>query len=177
MQELAWGSNKARIWLNELPSWDYEVTHVVEHHLPAYGMHSGGVRCVAVERVRYVAQIMYGALGATFVPEPREDLLVQVLVSTDQGQLHQGPLVARSETARLGFPNEYVKCLLNGVIQSEYTQLLGTGTLSFCRAIHGEVGSSINFFEIVSRTVVRLLCLNAVPFSDEDLLAFLQQKH
>ncbi len=175
MRELTWGWSKARIWLNESPGWNYEAARVAERHLLADGMRDGKRRCMAVEMfVPTGPMARYGGLGATFVPEQNENLRVQVLVSAEQALPFPEALAFRSETARIGFPEEYVQGLLEGVAQFEGTPELGTGTLSFCWAIHGEVGSSIQFFQRISRAVIRLLCHQKQALSDEDLLELLR---
>ena len=121
---------------------------------------------------------MYGALGATFTPEQRADLRIQILVSDNDGPLLRDTLALKSEVAHIGFPQEYTKGVIDGVMtgvrKAEYAQMLGAGTLSFCRAIHGEVGSSKKVFEMISRTVVYLLTLDVSSLSDDELLDVLR---
>lgn len=174
MREITWRLNRARIWLNELPDWSYEAALVAECQLPAHRMRNENTRYAGVEMfIPAGGMVMYGGLGAIFVPEQTENLLVQVLVSADQGKLFHGMFAVESEITYIGFPKEYSEGLLESVAQFAGTQKLGTGRLSFCRAIHGEVGSSINLFQIVSRAVIRLLCLNNQSLSDKELLELL----
>ena len=35
MRELTWKRNKAKIWFEELPDWNYKATQIVEWNLPA----------------------------------------------------------------------------------------------------------------------------------------------
>src|SRR5579883_2936746 len=121
MREISWKLNKARIWLNEFPNWDYDVAQVEEYHLPADRLRDGNLQSIAIEMLKPTGPIaMYGGLGATFVPEKRENLLVRVFVSTDQGRLCYDTLAIKGETAHIGFPQEYVRGLLEGVTKSEY---------------------------------------------------------
>jgi hypothetical protein len=87
MKELTWGESRARIWLNELPRWEYTATRVAERGLRASGLRDDTSTCLAVEMAVHIGpMIQYGALGATFLPERRNDLLVRVLVSAEPGQ-------------------------------------------------------------------------------------------
>lgn len=174
MRELTWKYNKARIWFDEFPNWKYEATQVVEYRLPTCSIQNEGLREVAVEMLIPVGPMaMYGALGATFLPEPRGDLLIQILVSSCQEQRYYSALVSESERAYIGLPKQYAKGLLESVISLEQTRMLGIGTLSFCGAIHGEIGSSAKLFQVVSSAVIRLLCLKKESLSDSELLEML----
>lgn len=174
MRELTWRFNRARIWLDELPDWKYEVAQVEEQHLPVCGRRKKGLRSAAIEMVLPVGPMaMYGALGATFLAEPGEDLRIQVLVSPNQGDLYLNTLVGKSDKVHAGLPKEYVKGLLSTVSSFQQTQLLGTGTVSFCRSLHGERGSSVRLFQMISTALIRLFCLENHSLSDGELFDLL----
>lgn len=179
MRELIWKRNKARIWFEDLPAWSYKATQIVEWNLPASHVPERRFRAAAVEMmIPSGPMAMYGALGATFTPEQRADLRIQILVSNNDGPLLRDMLALKGEVVHIGFPQEYVTGVIDGVMtgvrKAEYAQMLGAGTLSFCRAIYGEVGSSKKVFEMISRTVVYLLSLNAPSLSDDELLNLLR---
>ena len=176
MEELTWGESRARIWLNELPCWEYPATRVAERRLRASRLRDDTSTCLAVEMAVHTGPMLqYGALGATFLPERRDDLLVRVLVSAEPGQRFPVPLAGPSETARIGLPEEYIQSLLEDIAQFEELSALGTGVLSFERALYGEVGSSKRFFQRISHAVVCLLCLKQATLSDQEYVALLRQ--
>lgn len=179
MKELTWKRNKARIWFEDLPDWSYKAIQMVEWNLPTSHVSERRFCSAAVEMMIPAGPMaMYGALGATFTPERRADLRIQILVSDNDGPLLRDTLALKNEVAHIGFPQEYITGVIDGVMtgvrKAEYAQTLGAGTLSFCRAIYGEVSSSKKVFERLSRTAVRLLTLNAPSLSDDELLKLLR---
>jgi hypothetical protein len=180
MRELAWKQNKARIWLEDLPDWSYKAIQMVEWNLPTSNSNvpDRRVHGAAVEMMVHSGPMaIYGALGAIFTPEQRTDLRIQILVSDNNGPRLRDTLALKGEVAHIGFPQEYIAGVIDGVMtgvrKAKYAQMLGTGTLSFCHAIHGEVGSSKKVFEMLSWIVVRLLSLNTPTLSDDELLNLL----
>lgn len=177
MKEVTWGIRKARVWLDELPEWRCEVIETAERHVREREMLSHHSRGVAVELfVPVGGRAHYGALGATFVPQATGQLVIRVQIAANQGQLFQGALASRSELPLLGFPAEYVEGVFDDIIQFDGIQALGAGTLSFTHAVHGAVGSSIWFFQVLSHIVVRLLTMDMLSLSNEVLVELLQQE-
>ncbi len=177
MKEIIWGIRKARLWLNSLPDWTYEDIAIAERRVQELEVRGNDPRCVAVEMVVPVGgRAYYGALGATFIPQHKSRLTIQIRVSADRGRPFYGPLVNKSERSYIGFPQEYVEGFLDDMIQFEGIQELGAGTLSFTHAIHGTVGSSKWFFQVIGHIVVRLLSVDMLSLSEEELIRMFQRE-
>jgi hypothetical protein len=176
MKELAWEESRARIWFHELPHWEYPAIRVAERRLQASGRQNGTSTCLAVEMAVHTGpMIQYGALGAAFLPEHRDNLLIRVLISAEPGEPFPLPLAGRTELAHIGLPEEYIPNVLEDIAQFEELSELGTGILSFERAVYGEVGSSRRFFRRLSHAIVRLLCLKQGTLSDQGYITLLRQ--
>jgi hypothetical protein len=144
------------------------------HNLQQQVRHVETVQRVAIEMIRPGPKAHYGALGAVFVPDDTQQLCVEVSVSNDQGDIVADSLAGRIETVRKGFLEEYVIGFLDGMMQYEPLQTLGGGTLSFRYALHGEIGSSIWFFQVIGRVIINLLTHQLSSLSDEDLKEIIQ---
>ncbi len=177
MIALNWGGSKARIWLDKLPPWYYEVSEVIERHLLALNKKVIPRGHAAVElSVHTGPRVHYGGLGATFVPAHTGQLLIQVSTSADKGQLLSDSLVGKMDKVHIGLPTEYAAGVLKGVMNTDLTSSIGNGTLHFCCAVHGEIGSSPWMFQALSRIVIRLLCVDKGSALQEDMIVLLQQE-
>lgn len=172
---LSWQHNKAHVWLGELPGWEVGKAQVFEQHRDAPDMKDTDTRSAAVELlIPAGGRAYYGALGAEFVPAPVKQLVVQVPISLDEGQIIPNTLAGRLDTVYTGLPQEYLQGVLNGVMNSVEMPFLGSGTLRFCRSAHGSLGSSIKFFGILTTLVIKLLLLERQAISEEALLELIQ---
>jgi hypothetical protein len=115
-------------------------------------------------------------LGATFVSEDTGRLHVTIPLSSSDGEVVHESLAGRIDTVHSGLPAEYLDGILD-VVDSETTaQLLGAGSLRFCCAAHGELGSSPWLFRGLSRIVIQLLSMEHTPSTDEQLIEFIQEQ-
>jgi hypothetical protein len=177
MIELYWGFTKARVWLDELPNWTYEVVQTVERHQEVINSGSVERQSAAVELfLPRGGRVLYGGLGAVFTPEDTHQLVAQVLVSIDDGKQYEETLAHRVDDVHIGLPQEYVEGVFEGVLQSDETQELDAGTLRFGCAVHGQVGSSRWIFQRLSRMVVKLLRMEQDDATEENLMLVLQLK-
>jgi hypothetical protein len=113
-------------------------------------------------------------LGAEFVPAPVKQLVVQVPISLDTGQIIPDALVGRHDTVYAGLPQEYLPGVLDSAMNMVEMPFLGSGTLCFCRSAHGSLGSSIKFFGLLTTLVIKLLLLERQAISEEALLELIQ---
>ena len=175
MIELHWRLSKARIWLDTLPDWSYEIDNVIEFPREVFVGNSTGMRYVAAELFLLRGpRALYGGLGAVFVPRQTHQLIVRVSTSTAAGQIFGESLVGTLDTARVGLPNEYVPGVLEGVMNAQESQVPGPGTLTFSCAVHSELGSSLWVFRVLSRILLRLIGLDKDTVSEEDILTFIR---
>lgn len=175
MIALSWKYNKAHIWLDALPEWMLGETQVVEYAHEAAGMKYTAVRSSAIELfIPTGGRAYYGALGANFVPSVGTKLVVQIPSSLNEGKIMTDALAGRFDTVYTGLPQEYFPGIIDGMMHTAEIQSLGTGTLSFCRAAHGSLGSSIKFFDILATLVIKLLLLDRQAVSENGLLMLIQ---
>ena len=64
--------------------------------------------------------------------------------------------------------------VLHGILNTPERHLLGSGTLCFCCAASGSLGSSIKLFAILTALVIQLLLLDKDAVSEDQLLALIQ---
>jgi hypothetical protein len=162
------------VWLNEMPDWTYEVIEVNQRYLSTTKRYTETMQRLAIEMIRSGPKAHYGALGAVFIPDETQHLCIEVSVSNDQGDIVEDSLASGIDRVRKGFPEEYVIGFLDGIMQYEPLQMLGGGTLSFRYALHGEIGSSIWFFQMIGRGIINLLTHQLSLLSDEDLKEIIQ---
>src|SRR5712664_4064448 len=113
MRTLSWGFRKARIWLDELPTWDFHALEVVEQSSNVSKPGSNKSKKCAVEiYVPIGAMAYYGALGATFTPQDMGRVTVQVPISEDKGPLLDASLAGKTDEVHIGLPQEYVGDIL-----------------------------------------------------------------
>ncbi len=178
MIELHWMLSKARIWLGELPDWNYEEDILIQRVQGIAKMNVSDVQYAAVELyLPRGGRALYGGLGATFEPKSDGLFCVQVVPSLENGVLYAEALASsRMDSVHKGLPNQYVEGIFAGVAQADGHQCLGSGILRFAWATHGEIGSSLWIFQKLSRIIVRLMCLEKENISQETLLALIQEK-
>jgi hypothetical protein len=108
-------------------------------------------------------RILYGLLGAQFIPNNSGNFSIEVLVSTNTESVFQQSIAANLDKVRVGLPREYSQSVIDGVLYSldkKSLEILGSGVLRFDKAAHGEIGSSNKFFRKIAATVVQLLMLD-----------------
>ena len=159
-----------QIWLDELPEWSYEESEVAERHQQTIQVCFTEVLRAAVELfIPKGGRAYYGALGAEFVPGQQGRLLIQVPFSPSGSHPIRPSVAGRVDVVRVGLAHEYVGSVLDGVLSLNPAQLLGQGTLCFCCASYGEVGSSPWLFQRLGRIVVKLLSIDRHSVSEEEL--------
>lgn len=153
---------KARVWLDALPDWPCPPSQVVEETVPAEGSRCDGPRRAAVEWLAHTGgHFPYGLLAAEFVPQESNRLLLQTLVSADEGPCFPASLAGVTDNVRFGLIAEYAGGVMDSALEAEAALRLGSGVLRFHHTAHGEVGSSTNWFRRLTGLVVQLLCLDA----------------
>lgn len=175
MLELAWGLNKARIWLDSLPEWHFQVATEHEYHFAAPNARDFGNRCAAIELLMPAgARSHYGGLGANFEPGHNGDLEVRICAAQSSTQALQGSLADKLDTPYIGLTAEYVESVVKGVGEADAPHLLGAGSLHVCWGVHGAVGSSEWLFRVLARILTRLLALGDQSHADETMIELLQ---
>lgn len=172
---LNWKYNKARIWLEDWPDWQYKVAKVAERRHEAHDRAMSTKLHAALELFIPVGgRIHYGALGADYIHEQEEQLVIQVLTSTEEGEQVSDSLAGKLDVVRSGLPQEFAQAILENAMIVNENQLLGKGTLRFCCAAYGQVGSSSWIFGVLTRIVVKLLLLDRQSSSEEHLLELIR---
>ncbi len=180
MIALYWGgypSPKARIWLDTLPHCDDEASEVMWRQQKAQPLGSTRESGAAVELCLPTGgMIRYGLLGALFLPDGSDQLVIRVPFSKREGLPFSDSLASRLDTVWKGLPDEFAESVLHSSLNTDTIQSLGAGKLRFCCAAHGELGSSIWIFSALSRIVVKLLCIDRKVVSEENLLKLVQNE-
>lgn len=169
-KEFAFVHRKVRIWLDDLPPWEYQIAQMQERSIATKIRTSSRSRNVAVEIFRFGDSAFYAALGATFHSLASTSLVVKVCASEGQGLPIKGTLADQADTVSLGLPQEYVPAILEGATSCPNTPDIGPGIVSFCRALHGEVGSAPAIFRSASEILIRLLSQTSLNTSDEVIM-------
>jgi hypothetical protein len=142
MMQVEWGWSRARIWLQTLPNWVTEQSEVTERRLVTEAPRMSRPASAAVEIVLPGPKCRYGALGATFVPDGTNTLVLRVLHSATMGALITDSLVGRIDMVHQGLLTEYVPGILDDAHTAATVTValaLGPGVLSFSCAAHGEI--------------------------------------
>ena len=169
---LQWGVRKARLWLGELPTWEYDIAEVVERTREAPSGVTSLHRTAIELLIPIGGRAYYGGVAVIYTPTQQGKLVVQVPVSTNDGIPFEESLAGmKAEEPFKGLPREYVPGLFEGLMEASQTPSLGSGTLRVCGAVHGRVGSSNWMFSMLGRIIVKMLTLETIALSD---LAFIQ---
>jgi hypothetical protein len=148
---------KARVWLDEVPSAEFEPTGFVRREVSRGSSPIPAKGIAAVElMVPRGATASYGLLGAQMLDSERHVGEVTV------GILGDGPpmldsLALMPDNVRVGLLEEYVDGVVLGVKGVVKTGWHFEGNLHFRWAAHGTVGSSSAFFAEIASLVARLL--------------------
>lgn len=160
----------ARIWLDDLPAVTYPPFNTIERRLETHRLVLGTARSIAVEVAGMVGHpSSYGLLGASFTPLPVDQLLIQVVCSTENGCLLDWALAGRCDEVHAGLPAEYASSVLDAAGTADGVADLSAGLLRFDHAAHGDVGSSSWFFGQLGRLLVSLLPRDVSQIRDDEL--------
>lgn len=166
MLELTWRGTRARVWLDDLPPWSFECSHIHEQRVMASRAVRRPARSAAVEvNIPTGGRCLYGGLAVTLQPAITDELIIRVPESAEVGEPLADSLAWAPESPYIGLPHEYIEGILTGLLAANPGERLGSGSLVCVGAAHGLVGSSIWVFERLSRSLVRILSL------DEDAIA------
>ncbi len=175
MLTLHWKACSARVWLNETPAWDYEISEVVENTQEALEEDSVSIRDTAVELFFLIGgRHYYGGIAVTFTPTQKRKLVVQVPISAGVGLPFDESLAGKLDISYKGLPQEYMSGVFEGLMKAERTPFLGGGILRVNGAVHGRVGSSKWMFRTLGHIVVKLLTLETVALSETDFTELIQ---
>ncbi len=158
---------KARVWLQELPHCLYSVSQVLKCDIAAEESQEAGGRCAGIEVFLHRGGYCpYGLLGGLFVPAVSESVTLQVGISTSNGQVMDNTLAGLIDQVKIGLPFAYAESVLLGAASVSALSHLGSGTLLFDCAAHGEVGSSPHIFHRLAAIVTQLISLDPETVSN-----------
>src|SRR5579884_1197452 len=120
MLVVQWGACKARLWVNELPIWEYAIGEVVERRYNVPERDSSLARSAALEVwIPIRGRAYYGGLAVAYTPREQEVLVVQVPLSVGNGIPVQDSLAGKGEMPYTGLLPEYVDGVFRGLMQAE----------------------------------------------------------
>ena len=157
--------SQARVWIEDAPSIIYPVIDTLTKDVQTgLTRNSERQRQVALEILIPVGvRILYGLLGAKFIPHDSGKLSLAVLVSTNNEFIFEQSIASQLDRVRVGLPNEYSQSIVDGALKAldrETIVKLGSGLIQFDLAAHGEIGSSNKFFRKIAAIVVQLLTID-----------------
>lgn len=151
-------SDKARIWLSQLPEIEFS-PKAVEERVLAAGQAAPTSLSVGLEL--FLARgpmAIYGTLGATFIPAASDGLEIKV-GSAEPGASFRGSLAHGFDEVRVGLPSEFVQSVLKGLAEGVSRVQLGSGRLTVRHAAAAKVGSNSWVFERLGLALPVLLTL------------------
>src|SRR5262249_53306821 len=110
----------------------------------------------------------YGGLTGVYQPAATGVLRVGVGCITRTGEVLADALARSWDTARIGNSREYVEAIFGSCEAAAAAAWLGAGDVRFPCGLHGDVGSSLMFFGILTRIVLRLLTTDRHSTSSDD---------
>ncbi len=163
---------KLRMWIGELPDACYPIADIAEHVQIAMPSTFSAARQAAVEYYRYTSpHVLDGLLGATFIPQEADRLLVQIARSPGPGQPIDWSInpFYRSEVGL--WSSMAVDFVVEGVRESEIIGALGAGVLRFDCAVEGPP----IVMKWLVKAVIVLLARSSDNSTHEDLQALMER--
>ena len=149
---------------------------IVDRLLASDVQHFKDARQVAVEAfIPKGARAMYGLLGAEFIPLTGDEIQVIVNTSTQPFELWKEALIPTYlDDVRVGLTPSYANKVIEGVIMAGHElHAFPSGKLHFQCAAHGVLSSCEAIFKTLGRIVVRLVTVDRLPSSEDEILPFL----
>ncbi|MBI4510126.1 MAG: hypothetical protein HY698_10870 [Deltaproteobacteria bacterium] len=147
---------KARLYVHERPDAAYNVIRVDERITSVQQSRMLALEVALEVYIPRGALVEYGLLGMRFVPEERQDLVVQVCVGEPCDRAYQESLARLVDDVRVGLPDEYATSVTSAICALAPTTL-GPGLLLVDRAAHGLIGSSPALFEKLAQALVMMV--------------------
>ncbi|GAE90741.1 hypothetical protein [Acetivibrio straminisolvens] len=150
---------KCRVWLEELPLYEYKPAKVLSSILETSICMSRENQKIAIEI--FVAPRYYAFLGAEYVYKESNNLEIHVNVSNDSGEIITETLALPSDKVHLGISNEYAQTILNTSMEVFMKlSVIPSGILTFNIGGFSDYGSNQVIFKKVTSIIVRLLVSN-----------------
>ena len=161
MYSLTRGYKLINLWLDSTPPASFMASSLAKQVMRPKKVITASHRIAAVEAsIPCGACTGYALLGGELIESHLDSLEVVVSVNPE-GEQFKSFLVPTGDEARIGLEDVYVRGVMAGIEGMNETHgLPSRASLQFRWAAHGEVGSSVLMFAMLSRLVLQLL---AVP--------------
>lgn len=151
---------QARVWLNEFPKIDLQESGFRQERLSGSGKRQRRVSKAAIEVCFQTgARFRYGLLGAEFLEEGSNDLVIQVPTQATNRIISEISLADGVDQVRCGIPSWAIDGIFAATLESPDILALGNGYLRYTIGAYGEIGSSVSVFANLARSVVECLML------------------
>ena len=150
----------ANVWFGDQPDCILCASALVVRSMSA-GSTSIPAGAVVVELCVPVGPYsLYGLLGATFTPLRTADLTIRVGIC-ESGPSYVSTLTHGADHPRVVLPRVFANTVADVAGRYQETgQILSAGTLSFDRAVCGDVGSAPVIFGVLATACMRLLAMD-----------------
>jgi hypothetical protein len=169
------GIQKARIWLDELPSAAVLSDEAArESHIFECGSAIALRRAVAIEIFQgRGASFYYGLLGGEYQPTRQGALAVVVPLDTPfPERLYSSSLAGKLDAVTIGGLPEFAVGIRAGLQQVDVSER-PCGVLNLTCMAHGEVGSAPIVYGFLARALLFVLCRSDLPTSLDEVMALI----
>jgi hypothetical protein len=169
------GIQKARIWLDELPSISILSNEAArESQIFECGCAIALRRLVAIEVFQgRGASFYYGLLGGEYQPTRRGALAVAVPLNTPfPNRLYSNSLAGKLDAVTIGGLPEFAIGIRAGLEQVDVSER-PCGVLNLTCMAHGEVGSAPVVYGSLARALLFVLCRSDPPASLDEVMTLI----
>jgi hypothetical protein len=169
------GIQKARIWLDELPSCASLSNEAArESHIFECGSAIALRRSAAIEVFQgRGASFYYGLLGGEYQPTQRGALAVAVPLDTPfPDRRYSSSLAGKLDAVTIGALPEFAIGIRAGLQQVDVSER-PCGFLNLTCMAHGEIGSAPIVYGFLVRALLSVLCRSDLPTSLDQVMALI----
>jgi hypothetical protein len=168
-------SRKARIWIDDLPAGVLlePSGHIVRRFTA--NRTSLDSRKFAVELfIPRGARFDYGLIGAELFPTESNALVTTICYSI-VGRLFTDSIVGGLDEVKVGLPLDYADAVLEGITGETVEGGAPGGELRVCWAAYGKSGSSVFFFRLLGRTLLKMMTGAAIQPDEKTMTEYFEK--
>jgi hypothetical protein len=180
MRNLTLGKfRRVRVWIDEVPSAEYECQRVLTRMWPSSGGGNVGPQRAAVEMLVPTGPLsMYGLLGAEIAPYVAGTLKVDLYISSASNRTYPKPIEGLWDEARIGLPKEYAEAIFDGVgFYISEGGMAFSGTIKINCAAHSHISSNALIFKHLTNVLLKLLNMSPADLSDDILVGMFPETY
>lgn len=156
---------KCRIWINDVPEIQYQVTDIIEETFEA-NMVLNKAKIITAELLLPRNASYYALLGAKFIPDNSGEMIATVKLSDSEKNVFRNAITYDFETVFCGIPDEYGNSILKYIKDNISKLSFPSGKLCFDIGAYGIIGSSQLIFSQLTEVILKLLLLDLYESED-----------